>query len=566
MDKRWVIRESDAGAVHILQEALGIHPVLCKLLVDRGIDTYDKAKQFFRPQLSDLHNPFEMKGMREAVNRILRASEQGERILVYGDYDVDGTTSVALMFSFLNRFYPNIDYYIPDRYKEGYGISFQGIDYAEDNNCALIIALDCGIKAVEQVAYANSKGIDMIICDHHLPGDELPAAVAILDPHQPDCNYPYKYLSGCGIGFKLAQAITLEAGLDEDRALDLLDLVAVSIASDIVPITGENRVLAFYGLRKMDTNPTKGLKALMEISDVRPPLSISKIVFGLGPRINAAGRLDDARKAVRMLISSTDQFARNHAGDLQGHNMDRKEIDRSITAEALEMLDNDPLTPERVTNVLFNPAWHKGVIGIVASRIMDHYYKPTIMLTESNGVVAGSARSVKGYDVYEAISACGDLLEQFGGHMYAAGLTMKPENVEAFKDRFEKVVKSTIRPEQLIPEIEIDAVLNLKDITPGFYKILRQFAPFGPENLPPVFITEELTCNGRSKVVGNGHLKLDVRDRNRFRASGIAFQQGDHYPYVSSGYPFDLAYYLEENEFNGQTNLQLNVKDIRVHA
>ncbi len=561
-----MIRESDAGAVHILQEALGIHPVLCKLLVDRGIDTYDKAKQFFRPQLSDLHNPFEMKGMREAVNRILRASEQGERILVYGDYDVDGTTSVALMFSFLNRFYPNIDYYIPDRYKEGYGISFQGIDYAEDNNCALIIALDCGIKAVEQVAYANSKGIDMIICDHHLPGDELPAAVAILDPHQPDCNYPYKYLSGCGIGFKLAQAITLEAGLDEDRALDLLDLVAVSIASDIVPITGENRVLAFYGLRKMDTNPTKGLKALMEISDVRPPLSISKIVFGLGPRINAAGRLDDARKAVRMLISSTDQFARNHAGDLQGHNMDRKEIDRSITAEALEMLDNDPLTPERVTNVLFNPAWHKGVIGIVASRIMDHYYKPTIMLTESNGVVAGSARSVKGYDVYEAISACGDLLEQFGGHMYAAGLTMKPENVEAFKDRFEKVVKSTIRPEQLIPEIEIDAVLNLKDITPGFYKILRQFAPFGPENLPPVFITEELTCNGRSKVVGNGHLKLDVRDRNRFRASGIAFQQGDHYPYVSSGYPFDLAYYLEENEFNGQTNLQLNVKDIRVHA
>ena len=561
-----MIRESDAGAVHILQEALGIHPVLCKLLVDRGIDTYDKAKQFFRPQLSDLHNPFEMKGMREAVNRILRASEQGERILVYGDYDVDGTTSVALMFSFLNRFYPNIDYYIPDRYKEGYGISFQGIDYAEDNNCALIIALDCGIKAVEQVAYANSKGIDMIICDHHLPGDELPAAVAILDPHQPDCNYPYKYLSGCGIGFKLAQAITLEAGLDEDRALDLLDLVAVSIASDIVPITGENRVLAFYGLQKMDTNPTKGLKALMEISDVRPPLSISKIVFGLGPRINAAGRLDDARKAVRMLISSTDQFARNHAGDLQGHNMDRKEIDRSITAEALEMLDNDPLTPERVTNVLFNPAWHKGVIGIVASRIMDHYYKPTIMLTESNGVVAGSARSVKGYDVYEAISACGDLLEQFGGHMYAAGLTMKPENVEAFKDRFEKVVKSTIRPEQLIPEIEIDAVLNLKDITPGFYKILRQFAPFGPENLPPVFITEELTCNGRSKVVGNGHLKLDVRDRNRFRASGIAFQQGDHYPYVSSGYPFDLAYYLEENEFNGQTNLQLNVKDIRVHA
>lgn len=564
MNKRWVVRETEQAAVQELQESLKIHPVLCKLLVDRGIVNYDQAKLFFRPQLSDLHDPFLMKDMDIAVDRILTAIERNERILIYGDYDVDGTTSVALVFSFLNRFYHNIDYYIPDRYKEGYGISNAGIDYAEDNHCALIIALDCGIKAVDKALYANEKKIDLIICDHHLPGDDIPAAFAVLDPHRPDCSYPYKYLSGCGIGFKLIQGIIMKAGMDMQQAYDLIDLVAVSIASDIVPITGENRVLAWYGLKKMDTDPIKGLQALMEVSDVKPPLSISKIVFGLGPRINAAGRLDDAKKAVRMLISSTDAFAKDRADALQVHNTDRKEIDKLITTQALEMLQNDPLTDERVTNVLFNPEWHKGVIGIVASRIMDKFYKPTIMLTQSNGVVAGSARSVKGFDVHEAISACSELLTQFGGHMYAAGLTMQPENLEAFRNKFEDVVKASILPEQLIPEIEIDAELQLGDITPRFFSILQQFAPFGPENMPPVFITRSLTCNGRSKVVGNGHLKLDLKDRNRNKASGIAFQQAGHYPYISSGFPIDVAYYLEENEFNGQVNLQLNVKDIRI--
>ena len=563
MERRWVIKETDNNAVMQLQEALGIHPVLCKLLVDRGIDTYDKARYFFRPELEHLHDPFLMKDMDKAVDRIVAAMSAGERILIYGDYDVDGTTSVALMFLYLNPVYPNIDYYIPNRYKEGYGISMQGIDYASDNNCSLIIALDCGVKAIEQARYAAEKSIDMIICDHHLPGEELPEVVALLDPHQPGCAYPYKYLSGCGLGFKLAQALTLHQGWDMEHVYNLLDLVTVSIASDIVPITGENRVLAYYGLKKIDTNPILGLKALMEVSNLQAPMSISKIVFGLGPRINAAGRLDDARKAVRMLISSTDAFARDNADVLQTHNLDRKEIDKQITSEALEMLEHDPLTPERVTNVLFNPEWHKGVIGIVASRVMDQYYKPTVMLTRSNGVVAGSARSVKGFDVYEAISACSEYLEQFGGHMYAAGLTMAPEQVQPFRNKFEEVVKATILPEQLIPEIDIDAELQLSDINNKFYNILRQFAPFGPENMPPLFFTGQLTCNGRSKVVGNGHLKLDIRDKSRNRANGIAFQQATHFPYVHSGYPFDLAYYIEENHFNGQVSLQLNVKDIR---
>ena len=563
MERRWVIKETDNNAVMQLQEALGIHPVLCKLLVDRGIDTYDKARYFFRPELEHLHDPFLMKDMDKAVDRIVAAMSAGERILIYGDYDVDGTTSVALMFLYLNPVYPNIDYYIPNRYKEGYGISMQGIDYASDNNCSLIIALDCGVKAIEQARYAAEKSIDMIICDHHLPVEELPEVVALLDPHQPGCAYPYKYLSGCGLGFKLAQALTLHQGWDIEHVYNLLDLVTVSIASDIVPITGENRVLAYYGLKKIDTNPILGIKALMEVSNLQAPMSISKIVFGLGPRINAAGRLDDARKAVRMLISSTDAFAKDNADVLQTHNLDRKEIDKQITSEALEMLELDPLTPERVTNVLFNPEWHKGVIGIVASRVMDQYYKPTVMLTRSNGVVAGSARSVKGFDVYEAISACSEYLEQFGGHMYAAGLTMAPEQVQPFRNKFEEVVKATILPEQLIPEIDIDAELQLSDINNKFYNILRQFAPFGPENMPPLFFTGQLTCNGRSKVVGNGHLKLDIRDKSRNRANGIAFQQATHFPYVHSGYPFDLAYYIEENHFNGQVSLQLNVKDIR---
>jgi single-stranded-DNA-specific exonuclease len=565
MEKRWVVRKTDEQKVQALQEALNIHPVLCKLLVDRGIETFEDAKTFFRPSLDQLHDPFLMKDMDKAVARIKSAMDNRERILIYGDYDVDGTTSVSLMFLFLNPIYPNIDYYIPNRYTEGYGISTQGIDYAVENKCGLIIALDCGVKAVEQAKYATESGVDMIICDHHLPGEVIPDVVALLDPHQPGCDYPYKYLSGCGIGFKLAQGFTKYADLDPKGVLNLLDLVTVSIASDIVPLTGENRVLAHFGLQKINSDPLTGLQALMEVSDMRPPVTISKIVFGLGPRINAAGRLDDAKKAVRMLVASTPQFAQEHAGVLQGHNLDRKEIDKQITAEAIELLENNPLTPELVTNVLYNPDWHKGVIGIVASRVMDNFYKPTIMLTKSNGVLAGSARSVKGFDVYEALSECSEYLEQFGGHMYAAGMTMQPEQYEPFRNKFEEVVKKSIRPEQLIPEIEIDAELELSDINNKFYNILKQFAPFGPENMPPLFITSNLTCNGRSKVVGNGHLKLDIKDNNGNRANGIAFQQAAHYPYIASRYPYDLAYYVEENHFNGNVSLQLNVKDIRAH-
>ena len=565
MEKRWVVRKTDEQKVQALQEALNIHPVLCKLLVDRGIETFEDAKTFFRPSLDQLLDPFLMKDMDKAVARIKSAMDNRERILIYGDYDVDGTTSVSLMFLFLNPIYPNIDYYIPNRYTEGYGISTQGIDYAVENKCGLIIALDCGVKAVEQAKYATESGVDMIICDHHLPGEVIPDVVALLDPHQPGCDYPYKYLSGCGIGFKLAQGFTKYADLDPKGVLNLLDLVTVSIASDIVPLTGENRVLAHFGLQKINSDPLTGLQALMEVSDMRPPVTISKIVFGLGPRINAAGRLDDAKKAVRMLVASTPQFAQEHAGVLQGHNLDRKEIDKQITAEAIELLENNPLTPELVTNVLYNPDWHKGVIGIVASRVMDNFYKPTIMLTKSNGVLAGSARSVKGFDVYEALSECSEYLEQFGGHMYAAGMTMQPEQYEPFRNKFEEVVKKSIRPEQLIPEIEIDAELELSDINNKFYNILKQFAPFGPENMPPLFITSNLTCNGRSKVVGNGHLKLDIKDNNGNRANGIAFQQAAHYPYIASRYPYDLAYYVEENHFNGNVSLQLNVKDIRAH-
>lgn len=566
MEKRWVIRETNMQAVSVLQDALGIHPVLCKLLVDRGIRTYDEAKLFFRPSLEHLHDPFLMKDMDKAVARIKAAFEQNERILIYGDYDVDGTTSVALMFLFLNPIYPNIDYYIPDRYKEGYGISQQGIDYAKENNCGLIIALDCGIKAIEQARYATEKGIDMVICDHHLPGEELPQVSALLDPHQPGCPYPYKYLSGCGIGFKLAQALAIGLEMPPESAYRLLDLTAISIASDIVPLTGENRVLAHFGLQKMNEDPVTGVKALMDVSEITAPMSISKIVFGLGPRINAAGRIDDARKAVRMLVSSTDSFAREHADVLQGHNMDRKEIDKQMTAEAIAMLEDDPLTPERVTNVLYNPEWHKGVVGIVASRVMDSYYKPTIMLTRSNGVIAGSARSVKGFDVHEALKQCEEHLEQFGGHMYAAGMTLLPEKLDAFRARFEEVVKDNISPEQLIPELEIDAEIGLEDVNRKFFNILRQFAPYGPENMPPLFITRNLTCNGRSKVVGNGHLKLDIRDNAGNRANGIAFMQAKHFPYVASRYPYDLAYYIEENHFRDRVSLQLNVKDLRAHT
>lgn len=563
LQKRWVLKFTDVQKAEELQQALRIHPVLCRLLVQRGVDSFDKAKMFFRPELQHLHNPFLMKDMQKAVTRIERAINQNERILIYGDYDVDGTTAVSLMYTFLKKFYPNIDFYIPDRYKEGYGISFKGVDYAKQNNCTLVIALDCGIKANDKIEYANSLGIDFIICDHHLPGEKVPEAFAVLDPHQSDCNYPCKDLSGCGIGFKLAQAFASVFNISESEVFPLLDLVVISIASDIVPIIGENRILAFYGLEILNRNPRPGILALMKVSGIAPPVSISNIVFGLGPRINAAGRLDDAKQAVRMLLSEAEIDAQDNADGLQEHNNNRREIDKQITAEALAMLDNDPDAPNKKTTVLCSANWHKGVVGIVASRVLDSYYRPTIMLTHSNGMIAGSARSVKGFDIYEAIKECSDLLEQFGGHMYAAGVTLKPENLEAFKIKFEKVVSERILPEQLIPEIEIDAEINLSDIAPSFFNILKQFAPFGPGNLHPVFMTTNVMSNGRTKMVGNGHLKLGLKDNRMFAADAIAWQQGDLYDKVSQNKPFDLCYTIEENIFNNTTSLQLNVRELR---
>ncbi len=564
MDKRWVIKAADEEKVLSLQKDLKVHPVICSLLIQRGIYTYDAAKQFFRPSLSDLHDPFLMRDMEKAVLRITDAINNNERILIFGDYDVDGTTAVALMYAFFYTRYRNIDFYIPDRYKEGYGISYQGIDYAKANNCTVMIALDCGIKAIDKAAYAKSLDIDLIVCDHHIPGDALPDCYALLDPHRPDCTYPYKDLSGCGIGFKLIHAYALYHGIPVEQIISYLDLVVVSIASDIVPIMGENRILAYYGLEQLNKNPRPGLKALIEIAGYTPPLNISSIVFGLGPRINAAGRMDDANKAVRMLISDSVSDARDGAGELQDKNVDRKAVDKRITADALNMLQQDPLTEQRVSTVLHGGDWHKGVIGIVASRLLDHFYRPTILLAESNGMLHGSARSVKNFDIYEAIKSCSDLLEQFGGHMYAAGLTMQKDNFEKFRDRFDEVVRASIKPEQLIPEIEIDAVVTLSDINQPFYKILKQFAPFGPNNMEPVFMTEQVRNTGRSKIVGDGHLKVSVKDVSKAIVDGIAWQKGHHFDRIATGSPFDICYTLEENTFRDMTNLQMLVKDIRI--
>jgi len=565
MEKRWMMKDADDERVNSLQQELKVSHVICKLLVQRGIYTYDAAKHFFRPAIEHLHDPFLMKDMQKAINRINTAINNNERILIYGDYDVDGTTSVALAFSFFNSIYKNIDYYIPDRYKEGYGISIQGIDFAKETGCTLVIALDCGIKAVDKMEYANLQGVDFIICDHHIPGDIIPAAFAVLDPHQSDCNYPYKELSGCGIGFKLIQAYAIFHQIPIAQIIPYLDLVVVSIASDIVPLTGENRVLAHFGLTQLNTNPRPGLKALIKISGYEGPLNISTIVFGLGPKINAAGRMDDANKAVSMLIAETVEHATSGADELQVQNVDRKEVDKKITADALFTLQNDNTVGDSVTTVMWSPNWHKGVIGIVASRLLDHYYKPTILLTESNGMLFGSARSVKNFDIYEAIKACSDLLEQFGGHMYAAGLSMKPENFEAFKLRFDDVVRATIKPEQLVPEIEIDAALNLRDISSTFNNIIKQFAPFGPQNMDPIFMSGALLNNGRSKIVGDNHLKLGVKDSDFFNAEAIAFQKGAFYDAISNGARFDICYTIEENFYRNTTSLQLNVRDIKLN-
>lgn len=561
MQKRWVIRDADTEAVERLQQALNIPAALAMLLVQRGITTFEDARRFFRPSLEHLHDPFLMKDMDKAVDRILRALRSHEKILIYGDYDVDGTTSVALAYSFFKELGADVDYYVPNRYSEGYGISLQGIDYAHTNGFKLVIALDCGIKAADKIEYASQRHIDFIICDHHLPDENIPKAVAVLDPKRTDCHYPYKELSGCGIGFKLISAVARKKHLGYDSVNKYLDFVVVSIAADIVPITGENRVLAYYGLQRLNKEPSEGLRALIELNQLKKPLTVSDLVFIVGPRINAAGRMDDARHAVRLLVSGIEQ-ASSHAQVLNKHNTDRKGFDSSITQEAIEMLQNDPEQESRKTTVIFKSDWHKGVIGIVASRLIDLWYRPTIVFTESNGIIAGSARSVPGFDIYEAIYACRDLLEQFGGHMFAAGITMKRDNLDAFRRRFEEVVATSIDERLLIPEIEINATLDPADVTPKFYNILRQFGPFGPQNMKPLFVTQGVVDNGWTKVVGTDHIRFYVK-KNEANLQGVGFGMAEHISKIKSGEPFDICYSLEENEWNGRKRIEMLVKDIK---
>ncbi len=569
MEKRWVIKEKgDTAVVKQLSAALGISEALANLMVQRNITTPDEALAFFEPDLGYLHDPFLMKDMNIAVERISTAIKKNEKILVYGDYDVDGTTAVALMYSFLKEQYSNVEYYIPDRYKEGYGVSFLGIDFAFQTNCKIMITLDCGIKAVEKVKYARTKGIDVIVCDHHYPGDEIPKALAVLDPKQPGCNYPYKELSGCGVGFKLVHAYSRVHGIPFSKIAGYLDMVAVSIASDIVPLTGENRILAYFGLKQLNESPRTGLREIIREAEICRALSIEDIVFKIGPRINAAGRMETGSKAVELLISNDTRLATGISKEINNFNIERRTVDRSITTEAMRMISEDQRTVNAKTTVLFNPSWKKGVIGIVASRLIETYYRPTVILTESNGFATGSARSVQGYDLYQAIEACSDLLESFGGHMFAAGLTLKKENIRPFMDRFEQFVNSTITEEQLVPRIFVDSELSFSEINEDFFRFLCKFQPFGPENMSPVFVSRNVYDTGAGRMVGSSgeHLKLDLCHESTGQKSfpAIAFSQAEHFEHIRSGKPLDICYSVEMNEFRGNKNLQLNIRDIKI--
>lgn len=565
MQKRWSVREMpDQDNVEKLASELNINRVLSTLLLQRGVGSFEDARYFFRPDIRHLHDPFLMKDMEEAINRIETALASGEKILVYGDYDVDGTTSVSVVYSFFKKLTNNIAYYIPNRYTEGYGISTRGIDYAAENNFALIIALDCGIKSVDKIAYANKLGVDFIICDHHLPGAELPGAIAVLDPKRNDCDYPYKELSGCGIGFKLIQAYAEKNGIPFEDISCYLDLVAISIACDIVHVTGENRVLAYFGLQQLNSEPCTGVKVLMEIAGRSERFNISDVVFMIGPRINAAGRIDDAKHAVALLIAESLEQAREIGELINGHNAERKGHDLSITDEALSIIKQDAALIARKSTVVFNEKWHKGVIGIVASRLTGKYYRPTVVLTRSNGHVAGSARSVIGFDLYEALSGCSDLLTQYGGHKYAAGLTMPPENVPAFIDRFEEVVSLNITDDQLIQEIRIDAELSLDQIDSKFFRILNQCGPFGPENMTPVFLSRNVTLAGQPGLVGQDHLKLYIMQPGSAIFDCIAFNQALWLPELKKGEPFDICYCIEENVWRDKRSIQLNIRGIRL--
>ncbi len=549
-----------------LAKKLGISPVLCQLLIQRGISSTEDAYRFFHPNLKDLHDPFLLPDMDKAIKRIEKALGQKQRILIYGDYDVDGTTAVALVYKFLRKFTTNLDYYIPDRYDEGYGISEQGIDYAEETGVKLIIALDCGIKAIEKVAYAKSKGIDFIIGDHHMPDEILPDAVAVIDAKRIDSTYPYEHLSGCGVGFKLVQALAQNNKIDFSELTDLLDLVAVSVASDIVPITGENRVLTYFGLKQINSNPSLGLKGIIEICGLTyKGITVNDIIFKIGPRINASGRMMKGKEAVDLLLANTIEDAREKSANIDHYNDDRRELDKRITDEAIQFIDGTVDMSKKKSLVIYDETWHKGVIGIVASRLTEKYLRPAVVLTKSQGLITGSARSVMGFDVYKAIEACKDILENFGGHTYAAGLSLKEENLAEFQRRFEALSLEMIAPEMMRPQICIDAELSFKEITPKFISDLAGFAPFGPENLNPIFVTWDVQDYGTSKPVGkdNVHLKLEMIDKTTtIPVNGIAFRQSANSEMVKNGRPFDICYTLEENTHNGKTNIQLYVKDI----
>ena len=561
---RWTIKPKPSEEkVKLLAAALKVEEFVATLLVQRGIETFEQARQFFRPTLADLHNPYLMKDMDKAVERIELAIENGENILVFGDYDVDGTTAVSLVSSYLKTYYQNVATYIPDRYDEGYGISFKGIDFADDNGFSLIIALDCGIKSIDHVAYAKERNIDFIICDHHRPGEFIPEAVAVLDPKRDDCSYPFDELCGCGIGFKLIQALGENRNQTVEDLTSYLDLVATAIAADIVPMTGENRILAYFGLQVINSDPRPGFKALIH-QIKKQTLDITDVVFIIAPRINAAGRIKHGNHAVELLTEFDFEQAKQFASEIEAYNSERKDLDKQITKEALsQIIENNE--EKRFTSVVFQEDWHKGVIGIVASRLIETYYRPTLVFTKSGDKYAASARSVKGFDVYNALEACSEHLEQFGGHMYAAGMTLLEENYLAFKDAFEKVVEETIHPDMLIPEIAIDAEINLSDITPKLTRILKQFEPFGPQNMTPVFLTKNVKDTGYAQKLGadEEHLKLFVRQNNSEGMAAIGFGLGNKMELTANKKPFEAVYCIDENEWNGKTSIQLRLKDIK---
>ena len=566
---KWTVKEqADSAKVDKLSAEVGIDRVLADLLVKRGVETFEQARSFFRPSLDDLHDPFLMKDMDEAVERLHQAVSSGEKILVYGDYDVDGTTAVALVYSFIRRFTPDVDFYIPDRYDEGYGVSYKGIDWAIEGGFKLIITLDCGIKAIDKAEYAASRGVDMIICDHHLPEETLPAVVAVLDPKREDCTYPFDDLSGCGVGFKLVQAYSQRYGVPFESLVPLLDLLVVSIASDLVTMVGENRTLAHFGLKQLNENPHKGLLAMINLSNLEPGhITIDDIVFKIGPRINAAGRMESGRLAVELLTSEDVDQAMFIGEKINESNNDRKNIDREVTKEALEMVESGSCLAKENATVVYNPKWSKGIVGIVASRLVEAYYKPTVVLTKSNGFVTGSARSVQGFDLYEAIESCADLLENFGGHVYAAGLTLKEENVQEFARRLDSFIAGKITAEMLVPVVDIDSRLDFSQITPKFFRILKQFQPFGPGNNNPVFVTENVYDAGNGRKVGAGgmHLKLDLIQESQpyHQIAAIAFNMAEYYDYIKSGNPLDVCYSIVENYYRGNSTIQLRVKDLR---